>query len=82
MKTLKKIISGIFKAWMNFARALGRVNTVILLSVVYYLMFTPLGLLARLFGRDPLERKWTKEATYWKKRDIKPFRPEDYLRQF
>ena len=43
--------------WMLVARALGFVNSHLLLALVFYLVFTPVGLAMRLLGRDPLERR-------------------------
>ncbi|MFH1571187.1 MAG: SxtJ family membrane protein [Gemmatimonadota bacterium] len=42
--------------WMALARALGYVNSHLILALVFYLLFTPLGLIMRLVRRDPLER--------------------------
>jgi hypothetical protein len=43
-------------AWWRFAKALGYINARILLSVLFGLVLTPLGLLWRLTGKDPLSR--------------------------
>jgi len=40
--------------WWAFAMALGWVNARVLLSVLFLLVLSPLGLLWRLTGRDPL----------------------------
>jgi hypothetical protein len=44
-------------AWWRFAQALGYVNARILLTVLFGLVLTPLGLLWRLTGKDPLTRR-------------------------
>ena len=44
-------------AWWRFAKALGYVNARILLTVLFGLVLTPLGLLWRITGKDPLARK-------------------------
>jgi hypothetical protein len=37
----------------------------VVLFLLYFLVVTPAGLLARI-GRDPLSREWDREAsTYW-----------------
>jgi Saxitoxin biosynthesis operon protein SxtJ len=55
-------------------RPIGVVVSVVVLAVVYYLALAPIGLTMRLFGRDPLARKFEPEAqTYWKPR--KAMRP-------
>jgi hypothetical protein len=53
-------------AWMKFGHYMGLVMTTVLLTLTFYLMITPLGLLMRLFGKDLLERKFDKNAkSYW-----------------
>jgi len=36
-----------------------------LLAVLFYAIFTPIGMVWRLMGRDPLDRKWQPEKSYW-----------------
>ena len=43
-------------AWWRFSRVLGYVNARILLSIVFFLILMPLGLLWRITGKDPLAR--------------------------
>ncbi|MER7175890.1 hypothetical protein [Streptomyces mesophilus] len=50
---------------MNTERKAPRTVRAVLLATVYYLVVTPIGLLARV-TRDPLDRRWAPEAeTYW-----------------
>ena len=54
-------------AWWRFSRALGYVNARVLLSIIFFLILTPLGLLWRLTGKDPLARQrrhWSGWAPY------------------
>ena len=51
--------------WMRAASILGWVNSRILLSLMYYGVFTPYGIVSRLVGRDPLRRRGQKRDTYW-----------------
>jgi hypothetical protein len=45
---------------------IGFVVSHVVLGVVYYTVFTPVGLLFRLIGRDPLERRFEAARTsYW-----------------
>jgi len=44
-------------AWWRFALALGYVNARILLSVLFFVLLTPLSFLWRLTGKDPLQRR-------------------------
>jgi hypothetical protein len=51
--------------WMRVAFALGWVNSRILLSLMFYFVFTPYGIISRLAGRDPLNRRAAKGESYW-----------------
>lgn len=60
---------GFHRVWMGIAGVLGYVNSRILLTVLYYLLLTPYGMISRLFGRDPLDRRGASRDTYWVKRE-------------
>lgn len=45
------------KAWWAMAGVLGYVNARIILTVAFLIVLTPMGLIWRLIGRDPLTRK-------------------------
>lgn len=55
------------RVWMRFAYALGYVNSHILLTLVYFFIFVPYGIISRLAGRDPLDLRSAK-TSYWHKR--------------
>lgn len=77
------VIKPIFQLAMFIAHILGWINTRIILSVIFYFLFTPISLIMKLLGHDPLHRKFDKQAkTYWKTRERIPFSKENYLRQF
>lgn len=67
---------------MKFAHLLGWLNTRIILTLVYLLIFTPAALLFRLLGKDPMNRRFDPVDSYWIHRDPKEFRQEDCRRQF
>ena len=46
----------VYKVWMAFAEVLGWVNTRIILSLIFFVLFLPFGLVLRLV-RDPMRRK-------------------------
>ncbi len=77
------LLKPIYMIWMGLAFILGWINTRIILAVVFYLIFTPIGLAMRLFGVDLLDRRIEKgKQTYWKKKGKHKFKPLDYERQF
>lgn len=52
--------------WLKFGALLHRVTQPLILGMLYYLVFTPMGGLMRIFKGDPLRRKWDeKAASYW-----------------
>ncbi len=59
------LLRPVFQVWLKVAHFIGRVNTQIILTLLYYLVFTPYGLVMRLFGRDSMQRKLTSTGTYW-----------------
>ena len=77
------LLKGIHTVWMAFAFALGWVMSRVILTILFFLVITPMGLLMRLFGKDPMNREITSDAsTYWIKREKKPIDPSQYERQF
>lgn len=50
--------------WYKLAEGLGWFNSRVLLSLVYYLIVTPIGLLFRLFGNDPLKLNENRNTVY------------------
>lgn len=56
----------VYLVWMGFALILGHVMTRVLLTLVFFLIITPIGLLMRALGKDPLARSpESKLASYW-----------------
>ncbi len=43
--------------WWRLSHALGWINTRVLLSLFFFVVLTPIGLLFRLLGRDPLSQR-------------------------
>jgi NADH:ubiquinone oxidoreductase subunit K len=70
------------KGWMRLAVALGHVNSRVLLTLMYYLVFTPYGLVSRLVGRDPLRRRGAGGASNWVERKRTRQEREQFERLF
>jgi hypothetical protein len=71
----------VYWMWMGLALAVGYLMTPVLLALFYYGVVTPIGLLARITGRDRLHLRRRSVATYWA--DAAPPQPrERYERQF
>ena len=77
------ILKPIYIFWMRLAFILSWVNTRLILIAVFYLIFSPLGLLIRLFGKDLLDRKIDKnKRSYWIQEQKAVFEKLIYERQF
>ena len=48
----------VFKPWMMFAEKVGWVNTRIILFLLFFVMFMPIGFIMRLFGHDPMRKRF------------------------
>ncbi len=71
------------RGWMRFAAVVGAFNARIILGLAYYLVITPVGVVMRLFGRDPLDRRLRTGDSYWRKRPPQPpATRERYARQY
>jgi hypothetical protein len=44
----------LYRGWMGFAHAISRVTTPIFMGVVYFLVITPVGIVRRAVGGNPL----------------------------
>ncbi len=59
----------IYVVWMSLAILMGLIVSTVLLTVLFFLVMSPLGLLARLCGQDFLRRKLDRKAmSYWQDR--------------
>ena len=77
-----RLIRPVFIACTCATYPIGWLVSCLLLAVIYYLILTPIGLVMRLLGRDPLGRKFDRSATtYWIVHDPSPDRGR-YFRQF
>lgn len=56
------------RAWMRLAELMSAVTTPLFLGIVYYLVFTPIGLIMRLAGRQPM-RHVAVNGSLWITRD-------------
>ena len=81
--TIPFIIKPIYWLWMLLGTIFGWVMTRVILSFLFYLLFTPIGLLLKLFGKQFLDLRWDKsKESYWNNRDSKHFIKEQYEKQF
>lgn len=59
-------VRGLYYVWMAIGLVLGTIVTAIILTVVFFVALTPIALVMRLAGKDPLHRELDPEAeSYW-----------------
>jgi Na+/proline symporter len=79
-----RVLRHVYVAWMAVALVLGIVVSTTLLTVFYYVVVTPVGLAARVMGKDFLtRRREPKASSYWILRDrSRPKSPQEYEQQY
>lgn len=58
-------IRPLYVAWMIVAFPIGWMVSHVMLAILYFVVFLPLGLVFRLVGRDALARRRPAAETYW-----------------
>jgi hypothetical protein len=77
------VLKPIYWIWMVIAVILGWIMTRVILSLLFYVVITPISLFSRLSGNEFLDLKWDKsKSTYWNYRNTKQRNNEDYEKQF
>lgn len=62
------------KYWIKFGNVMGKINSTILFTVIYFLVFATIGLIFRIFKRDRLKMKFRGvNSTMVMKNEISPF---------
>jgi hypothetical protein len=58
------------KTWMHFGLIINSLISPIILSIIYFCLFSPIAIGMRIFGRDELLLKKTQQCTFWKLRKL------------
>ena len=77
------ILKPFYFAWMTFSVIMGWIMTRVILSLVFYGIITPIGLLSRLVGKKFLNLKLNKsDDTYWNYHGKHSLKKPNYEKQF
>ncbi|MBI4843163.1 MAG: hypothetical protein HY809_02410 [Nitrospirae bacterium] len=80
---LPLILKPLYRLWMAIAFILGWFMTRLILGILFYLVFTAIGLISKMTGKHFLDLKMNgNRESYWHPRKAKEFRQSDYERQF
>jgi len=60
----------IYRFWVGFSIVLGYFVSRILLTIIFFIVLLPTGIIMRVLGKDPMERRRDPDATtYWKQKE-------------
>ena len=57
----------VYRAWMGLAHTISKVTTPLFMLIVFFVVIMPVGLLMRIFGRNPVRHLAVNES-YWMER--------------
>ncbi len=80
---LPSLLKPVYKAWMILSVVMGFMMTKVIMVIIFYLILTPLGLIASMTGKKFLDMKIDKNVkSYWIARGQTQKLKSDYERQF
>ena len=53
------------RLWFKFGILLGTIISPIIMGIIFFFVVTPIGLLMKLFKKDPLNRRFNNNKSYW-----------------
>jgi len=70
--TNSQLLTPLNKIWFKFGIFLGKIVSPLVMSIIFFLLVTPIGILMRLFKKDLLNLKYNSKKSYWiEKNEIK-----------
>jgi hypothetical protein len=79
---LPKGLTPLYRAWMLFGGVLGYVNSRLILGIVFFALFAPIGIVLRLMGKDLLGLKIEKGWKTYRQFPVKEEKTQSLKRQF
>ena len=80
---LPSVLRPVYRLWMLLAYFIGGIVSRVILTVLFYVVLTPTGLVLRLFGKDVLDKKFEKNReSYWVKKDLTGITKEQYKKMY
>ena len=61
-----KTLTPLNKLWFKFGIFLGNIISPIVMGIIYFVVVTPIAFLLKVFQKDVLSLKKTKNGSYWK----------------
>jgi hypothetical protein len=80
---LPSALKPVYKVWMSLAAVMGFIMTKVIMIFIFYLIVTPVGLIASMTGKQFLDMKIDKNAkSYWIAGEKAQKVKSDYEKQF
>jgi hypothetical protein len=80
---LPKFLKPFYLLWMGLAVTIGHVMSRVILTLIFVLVFAPVGLVMRMLRKDLLKEKFDPSASsYWIQGKNKPFDPTTTEKQY
>jgi hypothetical protein len=70
------------KLWMRLGYLMGLIISPIVLGIIFFVLFTPIGMFMRILGRDELRLKPKPTISYWKVRSPNEVMEDSFKYQF
>lgn len=78
-----RFLAPLNRLWTRFGLLLHRIVSPVVLGIMFYLVVTPIGILMRMFGKDPLRLRFDTDAkSYWIERTPPGPSPQSLSDQF
>ena len=71
-----------WRVWLKIAHTIGKINTVILLTIFYFLILGIAKLITLCGRKDLLDERWKDRSSYWGKREKLVAIPEAFLKPY
>lgn len=69
---IPKALGPVYRIWMRFGAVMGVINSTIILAVIFFFLITPIGLVMRLFGRNPLAPMPSRSSSFRVVTNVRP----------
>jgi hypothetical protein len=70
------------RLWMKLAEVMAFVSSRIILAIVFFLVLTPIGLVKRAMGWDPLQRRAALRDSFWQPYPERQRNPRHYDKMY
>lgn len=71
--SFRLVVKIVYQFWLSLGEVLSKITTTLFLIIIFFIILTPLAILLRVFGRDPLHLKFSRTPqSYWRSLKEKP----------